>query len=83
MKYIVYIITRDDNKKYVGTTNIDRIKKRMDAHKIDKRFVNHNFTYKVAFETDNINESYEMEEYFIKIYNTFYNGLNKSLNGRG
>ena len=56
MKYIVYIITRDDNKKYVGTTNIDRIKKRMDAHKIDKRFVNHNFTYKVAFETDNIKE---------------------------
>jgi predicted GIY-YIG superfamily endonuclease len=83
MKYIVYIITRDDNKKYVGTTNIDRIKKRMDAHKIDKRFVNHNFTYKIAFETDNINESYEMEEYFIKIYDTFYNGLNKSLNGRG
>ena len=83
MKYIVYLITRNDGQKYIGTTNTDRLHKRMIQHKCSKRFHNQTFGYKIIYETIDILDCYDKEEYYIGLYNTYHNGLNESLNGRG
>ena len=83
MEYIVYLIIRSDNKLYVGSTNRNRIKKRMYEHSISKRFKGYEWKIKELYSTSNIEDCYEKEEQFIKKYDTFHNGLNESINGRG
>lgn len=81
--FLVYIITRSDGKQYVGTTNNNRLRVRMNSHKVSKAFKNYEFSYKILYETNNISECYEKEELSIKEYDTYNNGLNGSINGRG
>ena len=81
--FLVYIITRSDGKQYVGTTNNSRLKRRMNSHRVSKVFKNYEFSYKILHETNNILECYEKEELSIKEYDTYNNGLNGSVNGRG
>ena len=83
MKHIVYLITRNDGQMYVGTTNIDRVTIRMKQHKYSERFQDHQFIYKIIYETNDIFDCYKMEEHYITEYNTYHNGLNGSVNGRG
>lgn len=83
MTYLVYKITRSDGQLYIGTTNTDRINYRMCHHSYSKRFKNYTFEYEVIYKSDDVKEIYEKEEYYIQKYDTFYNGLNNSINGRG
>jgi len=83
MQYLVYLITRDDGMKYVGTTNDSRIKTRMNQHKNSDRFRGFDFTYEILSRHDDIKECYMKEELFIKKLDTYINGLNASENGRG
>lgn len=80
--YFIYVITRDDGKVYVGTTNSKRLYHRMCHHKYSTRFRNHSFTYEIvaAWKTS---EVFEYEEYFIQKYDSFLNGLNRSKDGKG
>ena len=83
LTFLVYIITRSDGKRYVGTTNNSRLKARMNSHKVSKAFKNYQFSYKILYETNNISECYEKEELSIKEYDTYNNGLNRTVSGRG
>lgn len=77
----VYLITRDDGKQYVGITN--NLSRRKAAHKMDNRFKNRHFIMESIFESENRNECEKIEEEKIKEYDTFYNGLNKTISGKG
>lgn len=81
MKTYVYLITRKDGKQYVGIT-ID-FKKRMTAHSKTKRFEMGIKNVEILKECDEYEEAGELEEYFISKYNTFYDGLNNSIDGKG
>tara|TARA_Y100000296_G_scaffold75108_1_gene94404 strand:- start:40 stop:684 length:645 start_codon:yes stop_codon:yes gene_type:complete len=83
MKYLVYLITRDDGKQYIGTTNTSRLKNRMNEHKIHKRFRNHIFDFIVLEQYDNYLACVNSETEYIKKYDTFYNGLNDTWSGKG
>lgn len=80
---IIYKLTRSDNKEYIGTTT-QNLQKRLSVHKNSNRFKNKKIVnIEILYETDDIKELYDKEKYFIEKYNTFHNGLNKSINGRG
>lgn len=83
MIYLVYKITRSDGQLYIGTTNKDRINNRMHHHRYSKRFKDYEFEYEILYESSNVDEVYKKEEYYIKKYDTYRNGLNNSINGRG
>lgn len=81
MKTYVYKITRNDGLEYIGITI--RLNKRFKDHSRTERF-------KIGIEKIDILatcETYEeaeiLEEKYIKEYNTFYDGLNVSINGKG
>ena len=81
--YIVYKITRDDGKLYIGTTIMDRLKNRISQHKTTDRFKNHQF-YLEIIEYSTSKEYIDMkEEYYIKQLDTYNSGLNESINGKG
>lgn len=82
-KWVVYKITRSDNMLYIGKTKKSRIKKRMYDHKRTERFKNFDFDYEIIFESDNHNVILEKEKSFIEIYDSYNNGLNKSIDGSG
>lgn len=81
--YLVYKITRDDGALYIGTTSLSRIKIRMNQHAKHKRFESHNFEYEILFQSTNYDLVQSMEEKFIYEYNTFYDGLNETIDGSG
>ena len=81
--WCVYLITRDDNQKYVGKTSLMRLKNRMSAHKKDDVFVGHIFKYEILSIADSHDEILEYETHYVQILNTFENGLNKTKHGKG
>lgn len=81
--YLIYKITRDDGKQYIGTTIKRRIKHRMCSHKHSSRFVGHEFTYEVLEESTSKEYIAMKEEYYIQMFNTFVDGLNESESGKG
>lgn len=83
IKYIVYKLTRDDGQLYIGTTNTQRFKNRMYIHKISRRFKNHKFDIKILYKSKNRQEIDYLEEYYIEKFDSFYNGLNESIDGKG
>lgn len=83
MKHILYCITRDDGKQYVGITIDYRIKNRMAQHAHSKRFKGYSFTYEILFEDENRKVVEDAEETYIIKLDTFYNGLNSTLGGKG
>lgn len=83
MTYILYIITRSDNLKYIGTTNNIRFKNRMSAHRNSKRFKNFQFDVDILISTYDKKYIEQMESYYIQYYDTFNNGLNESIDGKG
>jgi len=81
MKGYVYLITRSDNQKYVGITY--DIPKRMYAHKKSKRFEIGIKNIEVLEECLTYEEAEKLEPMYIEKYDTFYNGLNGSVDGKG
>lgn len=83
MIYLVYKITRDDGKLYIGTTIKDRIKNRISQHKGSERFRGHTFTLEVLEESTS-KEYIDMKEvHYINMFDTINKGLNKSIDGKG
>lgn len=81
--FVVYKITRDDGQMYIGTTIQDRLKNRMSAHKNSKRFKNRNFKFEILEESNIKKYIDEREVYYINEFDTYENGLNNSVNGKG
>lgn len=81
MKGYVYLITRNDGLKYVGITY--NIAKRMSAHKKTERFALGIQNIEILKECDTYEEAEAIEENYIKIYDTYHNGLNESIDGKG
>lgn len=83
MIYIVYKLTRNDGQIYIGTTNRKRFKNRMNSHKYSNRFKNNTFDIDIIEENNSYEYIQNREEYYIKQYSAFDNGLNESINGKG
>lgn len=81
MKGFVYLITRNDDLKYIGITY--DVAKRMSAHKKTKRFAIGIKNIEILKEYDTYEEAEAVEADYIKIYDTYYNGLNESIDGKG
>ena len=81
MENVVYLITRTDGQKYVGITC--EFKKRMSVHKKTKRFEQGIESIDILAECETYEEAEKLEPMYIKEYNTYYNGLNESINGKG
>jgi predicted GIY-YIG superfamily endonuclease len=81
MKNIVYLITRTDGMQYVGITC--QFNKRMSAHKKSKRFVQGIEKIEILEECDTYEEAELLESEYIKKYDTYYSGLNESIDGKG
>lgn len=79
--YSVYVITREDGKQYVGITN--RLRKRMLEHKGDDRFEGYFFTYEIISEGHSFEEARRIETLYVRLYDTYSNGLNKTKDGSG
>lgn len=80
-KGVVYRIIREDMLSYIGTT-VD-IKRRIWQHNRTPKFSEKKMLdYEILFEGDYYN-CLKMEEFFIKKYDTFKNGLNMTEHGRG
>lgn len=81
--WLVYLLTRDDGKQYVGKTGEYRLPKRMSSHKGTERFKGCNFTCKILYQTDDHDDVLLKESMFVDLYDTFRNGLNNSIDGSG
>lgn len=81
MKTYVYKITRADNKEYIGITV--KLKKRIRDHSNSDRFKDGISNIEILSTCDSYEEAEVLEEQFIAKYNTFHDGLNKSINGKG
>jgi len=79
-KFKVYYLKDSDNKVvYVGFTRRELIKRYNSGY---KRFDHKEFRIELAFETNNINEAYKIEEMLIEQYG-IHNLLNRSLTRNG
>lgn len=81
-KYLIYKLTREDGRIYIGTTNSSRFKYRMYQHKISTRFKNYEFTVEIIEESEHIS-ILEKEKYYINLYDSYKNGLNSTWSGKG
>jgi predicted GIY-YIG superfamily endonuclease len=81
--FLVYKITRSDGKIYIGTTIKDRLKNRLSQHKNSSRFKNYDFKFEILEESNCKDYIYKKEEYYIKHFDSYNNGLNESINGKG
>lgn len=81
--YIVYKLTRNDGQVYIGTTYRNGFNRRMTAHSKTKRFQGYIFTSDILLESDDYNYIMQMEEEYITIYDSYKNGLNESIDGKG
>jgi hypothetical protein len=75
------MITRLDGQQYIGITC--EYNKRMRVHKKSKRFEIGIEKIEILKYCDTYSEAEDLEEIFIAKYDTFYNGLNESINGKG
>lgn len=82
MEYIIYRLIRSDGKEYIGTTDSRNFKNRMSSHRNSNRFREHSFKIKILEKSFDI-KLHEKEEIYIKKYDTFFNGLNETINGKG
>jgi len=80
-KSYVYKITRSDQKSYIGTTV--NFKKRFRDHSLTERFKHFDLHFEILKEFNDYEEALKFEELMINKFDTFYNGLNLSKNGRG
>lgn len=83
MIYIVYKITRDDGQIYIGTTYKNGYKSRIWNHKNSNRFHNHDFQIDILEENISYRYIEEREEFYIDLYDSYNNGLNKTIDGKG
>lgn len=84
MIYYIYKITRDDGQIYIGTTNDGvGLKNRISCHRCSDRFKGHNFVVDIIESDVDYDYIQKMEEYYIKKFDSFYNGLNESIDGKG
>jgi len=81
MENVVYLITRTDGQKYVGITC--EFKKRMSVHKKSERFAQGIESIDILAECETYEEAEKLEPMYIEEYNTYYNGLNETINGKG
>ncbi|MDP7367950.1 MAG: hypothetical protein QGH83_11930 [Candidatus Pacebacteria bacterium] len=81
-EYIIYKLTRNDNKEYIGTTDTKCFRSRMNAHKISERFREYTFAIEILEKSTNIS-LLEKEELYISKFNTYKKGLNKTPEGKG
>ena len=82
-EYIIYKLTRDsDGLIYIGTTNSDCFSTRMSGHRISDRFINDSFTIQILVKSTDP-KIHDLEESYIKKYDSFHNGLNESIDGKG
>lgn len=77
----VYKITRADDKIYIGIT-IDS-DKRLKTHTKSKRFEIGIKSFDLLHSNIEYSEAEILEEYYIALYNSYYDGLNESINGKG
>jgi predicted GIY-YIG superfamily endonuclease len=81
--YVVYMLTTDtDSKMYIGSTTQRKFGYRMGQHRRG-RFSDNSFESKIIFECDSYEQCLDMEEALIAYYDTYRNGLNRTVNGRG
>lgn len=84
MEHIVYLLTRNDGKLYIGTTTRRRYNNRMCQHKCSRRFAGHTFTHTILFESDELDEVLRKETELIAKHNTLApSGLNLTWSGKG
>ena len=83
MEWIVYKLTRSDEKIYIGKTSKKKLQKRLYDHKNSERFKGFEFSYEILFESDSHDEILKQEKLFVEKYNSFYEGLNNSIDGAG
>jgi hypothetical protein len=80
-KAYVYKIVRNDDKIYIGITI--NWEKRLKAHTKSDRFNIGIKSSDVLVECSTYEEAEELEEYYIEKFDSFNNGLNLSVNGKG
>ena len=81
-KTVVYKLIREDNQIYIGISV--NFNSRLNAHRKSKRFSELKIKeYEILYECDTYEEAELLEEKMIKKYDSFYNGLNESVNGKG
>ncbi len=81
MENVVYLITRTDGMQYVGITC--EYGRRTLAHKKTKRFEIGIDNIEILHECETYEEAEKLEPMYIKKYNTYHNGLNESIDGKG
>lgn len=82
-EYVIYKLTRkSDGLIYIGTTNTKCFNTRMSGHRISKRFENDSFTIEIL-EKSSDPSIHDLEEKYIEQYDSFHNGLNESIDGKG
>lgn len=81
MKNVVYLITRNDGMRYVGITC--EFNRRIAAHRKSERFALGIQSIEILYESDSYEEIEELESFYIEKYDTYHNGLNESIDGKG
>lgn len=77
----VYLLTRFDGLKYVGiTTDFNR---RLKQHSKSKRFEGGIHSSEILAVCDSYSDAQQLEEHFIRMYDTFASGLNMTETGKG
>lgn len=80
-KTYVYKITRSDGLCYIGITV--NCKARFKSHERSERFSIGIKDIEILEECDTYEKAEDLEEYYINKFDTFNNGLNLSINGKG
>lgn len=81
MKTVVYKITRSDNEIYIGITKDPKVRFR--RHELSERFAIGIKRIEILEEHDNRKDAEEAERKYIEYYDSFYNGLNDTIDGSG
>jgi len=81
--FIIYKLTRNDNKIYIGITKSSRFKTRLHEHSVSNRFKNYNFTHEILERCNTIEDCLQKEKYYVELYDSYNNGLNLSPDGSG
>lgn len=83
MNYLVYKLTRNDGKIYIGTTNTERLELRMYLHRYTNRFKGYDFTCNILEENSSYDYIMNKEQEYIKMFNSYKEGLNDTFDGKG
>ena len=82
-EYLIYKLTRDDGKVYIGTTDTGRLKNRMYQHRTTERFREHTFEMEILKQSPDIAVLDEEEKYITHYNSLVPNGLNLTWSGKG